>query len=123
VHGPAHHAPTVQIDHHGQVQPTFAGPDVGEVGSPFAIRRWRSEVSLQQVGRDAVFRPLAHIDGRSARLRLRMQLSRAHQTRYPILAAALTGHDQVLPDAGRSIGVAAQGEELANFEQQACIGQ
>ena len=34
---PADYAPGVEVENDGQVQPTFAGPDVADVACPFLI--------------------------------------------------------------------------------------
>jgi len=54
VQRPAHHAPREQIEHDGHEQPTFAGPDVGEVSDPFLVRRGRRELAIQDIRRERV---------------------------------------------------------------------
>ena len=48
-HRPADHAPREQIDDGGHVEPAFRGPDIGEVGDPFAVRSSRFEAAVTQV--------------------------------------------------------------------------
>src|SRR4051812_3142667 len=52
VHCPAHDAATVQIHNGGQVQPSLAGPDIGDVGEPNLIAHGGREVPAEQVRRD-----------------------------------------------------------------------
>ena len=40
-----------QVDHHGQVDPTGRGRQVGDVGHPFAVGRVGREVAIEHVGR------------------------------------------------------------------------
>lgn len=46
---PAHHLAAVQVQHGGQVQPTFVGSDVGDVAAPHHVGRCRREAALHQV--------------------------------------------------------------------------
>src|SRR5689334_18668650 len=48
--------------HHGRhVEPTFAGPDVGEVGNPLLVRPFGLELPVQDVGRHAMRLPIAFV--------------------------------------------------------------
>jgi hypothetical protein len=49
---PAHDPACEQVDDNGQVQPTFAGPHVGDVGAPLLVGPCRREVLVEQVRRD-----------------------------------------------------------------------
>ena len=49
---PADDAPGIEINDHGQVEPTLAGPYVRDVTDPFLVRRACREVTIQQVRRD-----------------------------------------------------------------------
>jgi hypothetical protein len=42
----------MQIQDHGKIEPAFAGPDIGNVTSPFLVWSICVEVTIQQVGRD-----------------------------------------------------------------------
>ena len=42
----------VQIKDDGEIQPVFTGPNVAYITSLFLVRAIRSEVLIQQVGRD-----------------------------------------------------------------------
>jgi len=41
-----------QVDDDGEVQPAFAGPDIGDVGAPLLVRPPRREVLIEQVRGD-----------------------------------------------------------------------
>jgi hypothetical protein len=51
-HGPAHDAPAEQVQHRGQVQPAFAGRDIGHVAGPDGVRPSHGEVAREQVRGD-----------------------------------------------------------------------
>ena len=51
VHRPADHAAAERVDHDRDIQPSFAGPLLGDVGNPEPIRRVRPEVAFHQIGR------------------------------------------------------------------------
>ena len=42
----------MQVQDHGQVQPTFTRPDIGKVTCPFLVWLIGGEVAVQQVRRD-----------------------------------------------------------------------
>jgi hypothetical protein len=50
VHRPADHLAGEEVEHDGQVQPAFAGPDVAQIGQPDRVRRLDRELPIQQVG-------------------------------------------------------------------------
>src|SRR5512140_1353466 len=52
VHRPAHDTASAQIHDGRQVQPSLAGPDIGDVGEPDLIAPVGREVTVEQVGRD-----------------------------------------------------------------------
>src|SRR5947209_7216501 len=52
VHRPAHDTTAVQIHDGRQVQPSLAGPDIGDVGEPNLIAHGSREVPAEQVRRD-----------------------------------------------------------------------
>jgi hypothetical protein len=49
---PADDSACEQVDDDRQIQPTFAGPDVGNVGVPLLVRLRRCEVLVEQVRSD-----------------------------------------------------------------------
>ena len=46
---PADNAPGMQVQDNGQIQPTFSGPDIADVASPFLVWCVCGEVTIQQV--------------------------------------------------------------------------
>ncbi len=50
-HGPADDAPAEYVEHHGQIQESLAGRDVGGIRHLQYVRRVGAEVSLHQIGR------------------------------------------------------------------------
>jgi hypothetical protein len=46
--GPANDAAGEQVDDHGQIQPSFAGPDIADIGAPLLIGTLGREVLLEQ---------------------------------------------------------------------------
>lgn len=66
---PANHAPRMQVEDHGKIQPAFARPDIGDVTCPFLVWLICNEVSVQQVvghGDEARGLPKPGNDGISA---------------------------------------------------------
>ncbi len=51
LHRPADDAPGEQINDGGNVEPSFGGPDGGEVGDPLLIWRRRLEGAVEEVAR------------------------------------------------------------------------
>ena len=49
VHRPAHNHACVQIHHHRQIQPAFAGRDIRDIDRPGLIRRRRLELPVKKV--------------------------------------------------------------------------
>ena len=45
----------MQIQDHSKIEPAFAGPDIGNVTSPFLVWSICCKVPIQQVGRDVKF--------------------------------------------------------------------
>jgi len=98
LHRPAYNATAEKIDYDCQKQPTFARPDISEVGCPFAVRPRGAEVAFQDIGGDAVFRAHPDIGRFPTRLGLGVETRYPHKTRDPVLATLLTPHHQVFPD-------------------------
>src|SRR5690606_13862733 len=94
-HGPAHHGAGKEVQHHGQIQPSLMGADVGDVGHPRLIGRGHVELLLQEV--------LCHQAGAPASVtrptlvtRLGAQPVLAHQPRHPMPATDLAQISQVV---------------------------
>ena len=49
LHRPADHAPRPQVQDHGQVEPTLARPEVGDVAGPAGVRRLDLEILIKEV--------------------------------------------------------------------------
>jgi hypothetical protein len=64
-HRPADYAPREQIDHGGNIEPTFRRPHIGEVGDPFAVGSGRLEAAVEHVGSDGGNLPLTQIGRQS----------------------------------------------------------
>ena len=61
LHGPADDPAREEIHHRRDVEPTFSGPEIGEVGDPFAVGRCGRERAIEHIRRDGVRRPHAGI--------------------------------------------------------------
>ncbi|GGO17350.1 hypothetical protein GCM10007972_27390 [Iodidimonas muriae] len=46
---PPYHTSGIEIDYHGQIEPSLAGPYVGNITRPFLVRATHREVPVQQV--------------------------------------------------------------------------
>ena len=62
-HGPPDHPSREEIHDRGDVEPAFGGPEIGEVGDPFAVRRRGGERPVEHIRRHGVRRPHAGIRG------------------------------------------------------------
>jgi len=76
-HRPADDAARVQVDHGRNIQPAFGGPDVGEVGHPFTVRRVGGELAIEHIAGD--HRPFAIVPGQPTPPWPRLQRLLAHQ--------------------------------------------
>lgn len=50
---PTNDPPRVEVQNHGQIQPTLTGPDIADINDPFLVWPIRLKVTVQQVGCDA----------------------------------------------------------------------
>src|ERR1700704_5059638 len=106
-----------QVDDDGEIQPTFAGPDVGEVGAPLLVGPCRREVLIKQVRRH---RPsvLAARGRFNPPLLPSLQAVVAHQPGYP----AATDREAAIPQfprhSGTAIGAVRQGKGRPDMCQQ-----
>ena len=46
-HGPTHNPSGKKVQEHGKIEPTFLGPNVGDVGTPFGMRCRCREILLE----------------------------------------------------------------------------
>ena len=122
-HGPAHDAAAEQIEHHGQVQPAFAGGDVGHVAGPDGVRRGYRKVARQQVGRDRQRMVAVGGDDAKTALATRSQTVLPHRTLHPQLAHANALRLQLPPHARPAIRSARLGEHRADLDQQRHFAQ
>src|SRR3954468_4759073 len=51
-HRPADDPPAVQVHDGGQIEPSLAGLDIGDIGEPDPVQRGGGEVAIEQIGRD-----------------------------------------------------------------------
>src|SRR3954454_8059371 len=51
-HRPADDLAAVQVHDGGQIEPSLAGRDIGDIGEPDPVRRGSGEVAIEQIGRD-----------------------------------------------------------------------
>lgn len=112
----------VQIEHRGQVQPAFAGWDVGEVGQPDLVGGLGLEVAAEPVGRDRIAVTAVSGAGPSGQGRPAPQTGSAHQ---PLDArasdpAAMAAQHGMHPR--RAVGPAALGMDLPNVLDQRPVG-
>src|SRR4030095_3276839 len=92
-HGPTHYHATAQIDQHGQIQPAFAGADVGNISTPDAIEAASLRYPKPPL-KHILSHPVFMIRGSSLRtiraFSFGTQTGGAHQPRDPISAQPLT---------------------------------
>src|SRR5271163_2295493 len=122
-HGPAHDAAAEQVQHHGQVQPAFAGRDIGHVAGPDGVRRGHGEVAREQVGGDR--QSMVAVGGAYAKTPLAAapETVLPHRPLDPALAHANPARLQLPPHARPSTGPARLGVNRADFDQQGCLAQ
>jgi len=95
---PADDPPSVEVEHHRQIQPALLRPDVGEISPPLLVWRGGGEVLIEPVGRD-----------RESML----ALGRAPE------APGLTGPEPVLPHQPRHASPPRRQALLAQFVRHA----
>ena len=54
MHGPANNPPREQVHDCGHVEPAFGGPEIGEIGDPFAIGRLGRKCPIEHIWRDGI---------------------------------------------------------------------
>ena len=55
-HGPPDHPSREEIHDRGDVEPAFGGPEIREVGDPFAVRQRGVEHPVEYIGRHGISR-------------------------------------------------------------------
>src|SRR6478609_1834996 len=114
---PANDPSCEQVDNDGEVQPAFAGPDIGDVGAPLLVGCYCGEVLIEQVWRDwpgviAVRGPL------EPPLLPSLQAVVAHQASRPAATDHQAGVLQFPRHPGTAIGGVREGKGRADMCQQ-----
>ena len=99
-HRPADHASSIQIQHHGQIQPALSSRDVGEIGHPFFIGPIRREITTQSIGGDGMSMPTLGRGPKTAPTPARRQAGLLHQARDAMTAYGHPLRAQGLMDRG-----------------------
>jgi len=103
-HRPANDAAREEIEHDGNVKPSLRRPDVSEVGHPLAVRRWRSELPVEEVGGQRANSANAIVARQTAPFRPGAQGIVLHQPFDDVQPAAETSFKHIVPDAPGAIG-------------------
>src|SRR4051794_22687270 len=114
---PADHPSCEQVDNDGEVQPAFAGPDIGDVYAPLLVGRGCGKVLIEQVRRDrpgvmAVRGPL------EPPLLPTLQAVVAHQPGDPAATDPEAAIPQFPRHPGTAVGAVRQGKGQPDMRQQ-----
>jgi hypothetical protein len=114
---PANDPSCEQVDDDGEIEPAFAGPDIGDVGAPLLVGRGCGKVLIEQVRRDrpsmmAVRGPL------EPPLLPRPQAVVAHQASRPAATDYQAGILQFPRHPGTAIGAVRQSKGRSDMRQQ-----
>src|SRR4051794_28958998 len=114
---PANHPSCEQVDNDGEVEPAFAGPDIGNVGAPLFVGPCGGEVLIEQVRRDwpsvtAVRGPL------EPPLLPSPQAVVAHQASRPATPDPEAAIPQFPRHPGTTVGAVRQGKGRSDMRQQ-----
>ncbi len=120
-HRPADGAAAEEIQDDRQIQPAFAGADVGEVGDPLLVGAGGLKLPVEHVRGNAMFRTHPAVGRRAQPSGTGTQPRAAHQPRHPLAAATLTPFNEVVPDPGRTVGGIALREACAYQRQQSLV--
>jgi hypothetical protein len=107
----------MQVQHNSEIQPTLSRPDIADVTSPFLVRGFRHEITIQHIGRDveavvAICRCLVFTGSDHFEAVL------AHQTTDTAVTNIQADLLQFFRYAGAAIAAKAQTMLLANVSQQ-----
>ncbi len=116
-HGPAHDPPREEIENRRDIEPAFSGPEIGEVGNPFAVRRGGIKRPVEHIGGDGVRRAHAGIRGHPSPSGAGAQSGVAHEPLNAMEAAGEALHEQVVPDPPRPVGAIAGVEAGPHADQ------
>jgi len=120
--GPADDPSREEIHHRGHVEPAFGGPEIGEVGDPFAVGRRGRERPVEHIRRDGVCRPHADIRRHLPTPGAGAQRRRSHQPLNPMSAAGDPVCQEIVPNTPGSIGTVASEEAGSHPCQQLIVG-
>ena len=101
-HRPADNAATVRIEHHGEIEKPRPGRDVGDVGDPEPIRRFRREIALDQVRRLSA--TILHRGGDEPASAHTGETGLRHQSRHPLAPNISTLGRELGMNAWRTVG-------------------
>jgi hypothetical protein len=112
---PTHTFAGAQVEHSDQVEPSFLGRDVGNVGNPHLIGGGRVRNQLKPILRHRA--PMVTVSGWrfEASLARGAQAEFAHHAADAVFAAPHLLAAQTLADAAAPVGVPARGKVRANF--------
>ena len=121
-HGPADHFAGEQVEDHGQVEPTLAGRDVGDIGQPDLIGPVGDKILLEQVCRHREGMLAVGCAHAIAARRPRPDTMLAHDPFDPLAADGLALGPQFGVDARRSVSFAVLRMNPPDVDQQRAIG-
>ena len=122
-HGPTDDLARVHVQDRGQVQPAFAGGDVGEVSEPDLVGRRGGEVTGEPVWGDRIAMTAVRGPGPAGQRRQPAKAGAAHQPLDPRTADPAAVASQHSVDARRAIGPPALGVDQADVAQQRPVGR
>ena len=117
VHRPAHHGARVAVEDHCKIEPTFHGPDVGDVSGPDPVWTCDRELAIAPVRRHGP--PVIRVGGRPPFLHgFGTEAIGAHPAGHAPLADPMPSLHEDLPDAGTSVGLTALPVDQADVCQE-----
>src|SRR5690606_13621217 len=116
LHRPADDTAGEQVDDGGNVEPTFGGPDVGEVSDPLLVRGRCLEGAVEEVVRHC--RSLANVLRQPTATRPGTQPVLPHEPLDTMKAAGEALSQHVVPDAASTIGAVAALEAAIDLRHQ-----
>ena len=120
-HRPTDHAPGEEIDDRGHVEPPLSGPDIGEVGNPFAIGSRCFKAAIEHIGSDGGGVPLTQIRRQATPSGACFESLQPHQSLDPVQTTRQSLRQQVAPHPPGAVGSVARKEAGANLRTQRFI--
>jgi hypothetical protein len=117
LHRPADDPAREEIYHCRDVEPPFGGPEVGEIGDPFAIGCCGHECSVEHIRRHSVRRPDTRIRWHSPPSGTGTQRRVSHKPFDSMSAAGDSVGQEIVPDPPGAIGPVA-GQEAGSYPAQ-----